>query len=604
MIQIKEIEIEGFCSIVEPFSYNFDIPSINLIWGNNGAGKSTIFNALAWVLYGKLIKPKRSITPWKNIQLKGFNGTKVKVKIYIENDGYYTIVRCKDFKGRNDLEFWKGSTNFPGRRKAEIEKEIEKVLGISFELFKASVTFGQNLSRFLKLPSGEQKEILDEAFAINYINEARDKAKKERELLVTESNNLKINMEKVDSEHTIVKNNLKEIETLKNNFDTDKKNKLFEIRKELGLIRTKIKGYHSDKDKRKQFLEAIKKQKTLVDSMQSEIASFKLTGDTIFKMDFEASNDAASLLDLKNKRKELMMVISKPSLTCFTCGQVINKIQKDKQKRELKNKLSKLNLEISELNESLTIKRYNLAATRARLQLLSGVEERFNNTQKIIADTNDVNLRLGNISENLRLAIKNKNQLINKLRETRKSEFGYKIEKQRRALINLEAKLVMLNFKNQKLRKEIKLHDWVINDPLSNKGIKAYIFNLMIQKINHKLYEYSKKVGFAIKLSIDLESANKTFNAEISKMNQLISYDDLSGGEEQLVDACLAFSMHDVISNNRFNILLLDEVFESLDKDNIDLIYEIIDYKSKSTNIHLISHRKSFISRANAVTEL
>jgi len=605
MIQIKTIEIEGFCSIVEPFSYNFDLPGINMIWGRNGAGKSTIFNALSWCLYGKLLKPKRSIIPWKNLQNKSFGGTMVKVKFYVEGSGYYDIMRCKDYRGFSDLTFYTKSGNeFNGRKKSEIEKEIQRVLGVSFELFKSSVTFGQNLTRFLKLPSGGQKEILDEAFSINYINEARENAKKGRALLETDRVELEINLSKLNSEYSLIKNNLKEVELLKKNFDRDKNRRLKELRDEIRKVKVSINTFIENKRKKSEISSLMAINEANIAHLETEMITYNKLSNRIFEEDFEISNAEAHLRELINKRKEKKILLSNPKNTCFRCGQEINKQKKQEQRELLRIDIRDLGNEIIKCKEAIDYKKNNLKQLKKKFEMASSIKNKYEDAQKKFNTLKNTKIAFGNVSENLGLAKKNKNQLISKLRETLQLRFGYKIENQRKKLLNLKVKIGDIDFRYQKIKKEIKLHDWVINDPLSNRGIKAYIFSLMIQKINHKLNEYGRKVGFGIKLSIDLESANKTFNAEISKGNEIISYDDLSGGEEQLVDACLAFSMNDVISNNKFNILLLDEVFESLDKDNIDLIYEMIDFKAKSTNVHLISHRKSFISRANAVIEL
>ena len=394
------------------------------------------------------------------------------------------------------------------------------------------------------------------------------------------------------------------MELLKKNFDTEKNKKIKDIRWELKTLRIKVSDWKIELDKKKDILKTIKIQKGILENLDEEVVSMALLDDEIFREDFGTSNDAAELLGFKTKRKELMTTLSKPTLNCFTCGQPINKDQKEKQKKELKSKIESLGMNILDLETTLSKRIKALNGMRLKQKSKSEVKEKVDEANKKLKDANDSLIRLESISENFGMAIKNKNQLISKLRETLTSSFAYNLDTKRKKIIDLKAKKAMVDFKCQKLKKEIKLHDWVINDPLSNKGIKAYIFNLMIQKINIRLQEYGNKIGFGIKLSIDLESANKTFNAQITRLNQVVSYDDLSGGEEQLIDVCLSFAMHDVISNNRFNILLLDEVFESLDKDNIDLIYEIIDFKSRSTSVHLISHRQQFVSRAYAVVKL
>jgi DNA repair exonuclease SbcCD ATPase subunit len=140
------------------------------------------------------------------------------------------------------------------------------------------------------------------------------------------------------------------------------------------------------------------------------------------------------------------------------------------------------------------------------------------------------------------------------------------------------------------LQHKIKLYQWLIDEPLSNRGIKAYIFNSMLSLVNQQLKGYSKYTGFNIVLSIDLESHRKNFEAFIYKKDMRINYDDLSGGQQQLADLCLAVATHDVMTaNSRMNILLIDEAFESLDENNVDIVMEMLQSKA-NVSIHLITH--------------
>src|SRR5690606_27058510 len=140
--------------------------------------------------------------------------------------------------------------------------------------------------------------------------------------------------------------------------------------------------------------------------------------------------------------------------------------------------------------------------------------------------------------------------------------------------------------KHFRIEKQLKLHKWLIDDPLSNKGLKAFIFQALLQNVNEQLKKYGKYLGYYIEFSIDLESGNRNFEAVVYSNDQIRMYEDLSGGQKQLVDVCLAFAIHDTITETKdLNILLMDEVFESLDADNIELVSELIQHKAKDTSI-------------------
>lgn len=611
MITLKKVKLEGFCGLVEPKEYILDMPGINLIWGRNGSGKSTIINAIAWVLYGKLIKSKRSITPWKRKQGDGYEGTKVLIKFVLPDNKSITVIRCKDYKGKIEgkkggngvflfmgLKYWTQSRN-----KGDVDKKIESILGVSFELFKASITFGQNLGRFLKLSSGDQKELLDEAFDINYINEAKDQAKKERDTLLKSYSEIKTEYISVLREYKLTKTNLRNVTKLKDSFEIDKANDIKVLKKDLNRTKKEIASLMQEM-KGVGLKESIEKAEQEVESLKVNKAKFGLLSNKEFQLDFGIENTKGELEGLKNKRKELSLNLTKASPTCITCGQPIGKDKREEQKIKIRKTTADINKNIQLLSIRIEDDEKSLASIKLKLAKQKEMDTKYKSLESELRGLYLRRDSLGLIPKKLETLKNLKEGHIKRLRETVNRQFGYNIEKEQGNLENLKRNLGVIGEKKTGLWKSISLHNWVINDPLSNKGIKAYIFNLMIQKINHKLHEHGRKVNFDIKLFIDLESANKSFSAEIKSMGQIIPYDDLSGGEEQLVDICLAFGMHDVLAKNRFNILLMDEVFESLDKENIDLVYEIIASKANAVSVHLITHRRSFISRANAVTEL
>lgn len=102
-----------------------------------------------------------------------------------------------------------------------------------------------------------------------------------------------------------------------------------------------------------------------------------------------------------------------------------------------------------------------------------------------------------------------------------------------------------------------------------------------------------------------MESSNKTLNAIVIKGEDIVMYNDLSGGQTQLVDLAIAFSIHDIVSNKvECNVLLMDEVFENLDKENIQIVNELISLKTKDKAVHLMTHNEQFNYQNSFNTEL
>ena len=144
--------------------------------------------------------------------------------------------------------------------------------------------------------------------------------------------------------------------------------------------------------------------------------------------------------------------------------------------------------------------------------------------------------------------------------------------------------------------KELELEDynWVIDDPLGNNGIKAYLFDSSLDFLNKELEKYYEILGFHISFEIDLSTTRKEFCTLIEKDGHIIDYDELSGVEKQLVDISMAFAMNQALTISKgINIAFLDAVFESLSSDNIELVIQLVKEVYKDKTLFLISHHDS-----------
>lgn len=139
-----------------------------------GTGKSTIIQALTYAVYGK---------PLANISLPNLvNHTNLKnmeVTVTFEKDGtYYHIVRARKSKNGNFMKFFskKDSTNFTDddehtRDTSKTNEEIQKIIGMPFELFCRIVVFSATHLAFLDLPLPQQTKIIEELFSLTILTE-------------------------------------------------------------------------------------------------------------------------------------------------------------------------------------------------------------------------------------------------------------------------------------------------------------------------------------------------------------------------------------------------------------------------------------------------
>ena len=92
-----------------------------------------------------------------------------------------------------------------------------------------------------------------------------------------------------------------------------------------------------------------------------------------------------------------------------------------------------------------------------------------------------------------------------------------------------------------------------------------------------------------------MDSHHKDLEVYVFQGEYPVPYEDLSGGQQQAVDIASAFAIHDVVSGNKVcDLLVMDELFESLDKNNIEILTELILDKSKDKCLYLVTHRNEF----------
>lgn len=582
MITFEHINIEGFGSFQTPFFYPLNRSGINVIQGKNGSGKTTIFSALTWCLYGQTLKGKSNVEPWEDIRGPKFKGTFVQVEFRVGKE-IYRLSRTKNYKvagtSKSQLILYREKQELNQfRNKDDVQAEVVRLLGMSFNLFKNSISFGQNLTRLLQESGPEQKKIFDEAFEMMFINKAREKAVKIQADQEDQYLRLK-------TEHDLLTEKL-------NNYENQIKGKE-ETQKErqgniLHLIR-EIRDNRIKEDSARVGQKNVEGFRVKRESYKGKVERLKKIEDEEFKLDFGLTQLVAVIKESKQKLNDIVTNLSKPIPQCITCGQEIRMKSRDDYRKQQKGKVGELKesiLKDQRLEQRINIRLVELRASKSKLLKFRDKLKRV----EILLDRSKNSTLPPHEYKATRLELRQRLKEV-KARLSADLELLKDLNFKRNKLIEREL-FLLPNL--QGLEKKVKLHKWLINDPLSNKGLKAFIFNSMLGLINKRLRYYGRYLGYVIEFHIDMDSGNKNFKATVQANDKERPYNDLSGGQKQLVDICLAFSIHDVVTNTKkVNILLMDEIFESLDIDNVELVSELISVKSEGISTHLISHQQS-----------
>lgn len=560
MIQFGNIIIEGFCSI--PYlELNLGSKGITVIRGATGEGKTTILSALVWGAYGKNLKGKSDVNTWEKYRPKNYNGTKV--EIYFGKDGKtHKITRCLKYKGevngakgKDRLIYEIDAVEVSEKNKGEIQALINADLGMSYSLFMNSILFGQDMKRLIQESSSDKKDLFEEIFELEYISKARDIAKGYYTEALREYNEISQKYSSSKEKKQSLQRMLDDLKKQANHVKNDLSSRVKVLEKKLSL------------------LAKAKKENEL-----KETVTYK---NRIEQRIQEARDNQKELLNKINDAKKKTRV----SLEEFI-GVIIKLLKRGDIKNSLKRlmEVKKAFGDIERLQDKCSKLADKISNYRDKLEELRDQEYEANKVQR------DIDLTKAEIK---------------KLLSEKKAGVNMGlIKKYKTQLSTLSDKLQAIESEMEEKRSKVDNYKWVMDDPLGNRGIKAFLFESSLDILNETLESYSEVLGFSILFYVDIQGVKKDFNTQIIMDGIEVSYEELSGGQKQLVNLAMAFAMNEVMTKAKgINIAFLDEVFENLSSEYVDLVIGLIRKIYKDKTLYLISHQESLpIPNARVLT--
>lgn len=509
---------------------------------------STILSALVWAIYGKNLKGVSEVTTWEKVRPKDYQGVMVEV-FFQKGEHIYKIIRCQKCnivledgaKGKDRLIFMKDNEVVNVKGKNKLQDAINAELGLSYTLFMNSIMFGQGIKRLIQESNSDKKKIFEEVFDLEFLNIAKGIAMQDKNNLLAQAN-------EVEHQSALLK---KELEANKEAY--------FDLRDREKGFKEKIKSERRElkKDREDLTKQLIKKQQQLKDEVEKSL-----------KVKIKKHTDYVDGLKSKIKHNRNISGVSLPDFVKKL------KIQLDKghykRAKESVDIIYKAIINSDKLREE-----YEDAL--GRLDELRTTNEKYKRLQK---ECDDIASDIADIDEELEKLKQEKLKVMS-------PKYKEKLKEIRKTLRKVDE-----DYHNKEL--ELENYNWLINDPLGNNGIKAYLFDSSLDMLNRTLDKYSQVLGFRIEFNIDLGTARKEFFTLIERDGQIIDYDELSGGEKTLCNFAMALAMHEALTLSKgINLMLFDEVFESLDKENVELVTELIKKYSVGKSIFIITHLDS-----------
>lgn len=554
---ITKLSIKGFKSYgnnEQSIELSQDKGELILLYGENGAGKSALINSFDYVLYGKVRGKKKR---WATLSSLA-NRFNKEMLVSIEFLSGKDQICVKRGQNPSILELSENGVLDDQAGKVNINDKIEKIVDMDIETFKSFISMSINdFKNFMSLSNEEKKLLLDKLFNLEVLNQLNDILKS-----ITKDTNKQINS--IDSQLAVL----------------DK-----------GVIQLKMNiAKAKEKAKENKLLEYKEEEKNIIASMEKiseDIKIWKKPWDDIKVKKEELSNKEAKIndierklrkdeIDLKSRLKTLKNELSLyENNKCPKCGSDLTTgIHQEVHEGLIKN-VALCNESIEALDEKWN--KFNESKTKWK-QSLTDVNNEYT---KVHSQLNMLKRDGNMLKENLN-SIKYKIDKID-TNENWDEQIEDFIKQVDDMLEEKETKEITLNTLQDESSFQKEL-----SKVLSGDGIKKMVVSSLIDPINDFLLDNLSELG--IKYEVELDSE---FNATIRENDVEIDLETLSTGETKLINIAILLAYTKVIRLKRnINILFLDEVFASIDLNNINYVISLlkkISYENK-INIFLVHH--------------
>ena len=545
MITFKTIRYKNFLSSGNTFTdIDLNTHKTTLVVGHNGAGKSTMLDALSFGLFGKA---HRNIKKDQLVNSINNKGCLVEVEFTVGGNAFKIVRGIKP----GIFEIWKnGKMINQSSHSKEYQKILEaNILKLNHKTFHQVVVLGSSsFIPFMQLPTGVRREVIEDLLDINVFS-------KMNHILREKNSTLKDKIKDVNYQIDIMKNKIetqtkyiRDIKAITEEAKKEYESRISESQNNINELQAKNSELSLDLD------ESIQSTEAILSTLHDKRQSLMLRGQ-----------------DLTTQAKQLgtRAKFFEENETCSVCDQAITDSHKHGILEQAKQEANGLQSQLRTIGTEGTSVEEKIGETGLLLQSLrSKVSQLSENNREITALQSQIKAYQTSIDK----------EVGNDLNIAETDLNTYSSEK------------------NNMMENKLELSDQfsynsVIVEMLKDTGIKTKIIKQYLPVINKLVNQYLQVLDFFVHFNLD-ESFQETIR---SRHRDEFTYASFSEGEKQRIDLALLFTWRHIAKMKNSvatNLLLLDETFDSsLDHEGVENLIKILYTLGEDTNVFVISHK-------------
>ena len=547
MIYFKSVSWKNFLSTGnDTIKVQLDRTPSTLIVGSNGAGKSTMLDALSFGLFGK---PHRDIKKDQMINSINKKGAIVEVEFNIGNSEFRILRGIKP----NKFEIWQNNNMINQASNArDYQKFLEQnILKLNHKSFHQVVVLGSSsFIPFMQLPAWSRRAVIEDLLDINIFSKMntllKERNSKIKEELSEINHSLDLYKTKMDTQSKYIK----DLQAINKDMIASKENSIESYEDD-------VKRLVSESGELGKNLDALTEiENKTHDELSRKVSDIK-SEDRVFK---------SKIKDLVGQAK-----FFEENEICPTCDQDIDIKIKTNRLDHIKASAVNIQQGMKQLSED------NESCTNDLLKCQTNIKELVSKQRKINLNNDKINLMQQEI-EKIQKEIGNLLQSSGDIKAAKDDLSSYRDAKDSVT----EKKLAYV---------EERTYNEVIGEMLKDTGIKTKVIKQYLPVMNRLINQYLQVLDFFVAFHLD-ESFTETIR---SRHRDAFNYASFSEGEKQRIDLSLLFTWRQIAkmkNSASTNLLVLDETFDSsLDHDGIDNLTKILNTLEDGTNVFIISHK-------------